>query len=146
MDSSKHIQFLQTAYAGALADAALQYGKEGILAGITDRKRQENIGYGKVRAAQFGIAKPEEVFLRLEELFGCASWTITNDSSGFAARTNGCKLCAIAKKTGAPSPCHLFCLDPMEGMVKGLNGNAEFIVKETLWEGTGCSIVVKLKE
>jgi hypothetical protein len=146
MDNDKHVQFLQTAYAGALADAVLQYGKEGILASITDRKRQENIGYGKMRAAQFSITKPEEVFLKLADLFGCARWNITSNSEGFVALANDCRLCAIAKKIGAPSPCHLYCVDPMEGMVKALNNDAEFAVEETLWEGSKCSILVNLRE
>ena len=146
MDIEKHVQFLQSAYTGALADAVLQYGKEGVLASITDRKRQENIGSGKIRAAQFGITKPEEVFIKLAELFGCASWSITNNSNGFVAQTSGCKLCAIAKKIGAPSPCHLYGLDPMEGMVRALKSDAEFAVEETLWEGSKCNILVNLRE
>jgi len=146
MDIEKHVQFLQMAYAGAMADTVLQFEKEGVLAGITDRKRQENIYSGKVRAAQFGITKPEEVFLKLAELFGCASWNITSNSNGLIAQTSGCKLCAIAKKIGAPSPCRLYCLDPMEGMVKALKGDADFAVEETLWEGSKCSILVNLGE
>ena len=146
MDSGKHIQSLQMAYAGALADAVLQFGKAGVLASITDRKRQENIGYGKMRASQFGITKPEEVFLRLAELFGCASWNINSNSEGFVALANECRPCAIAKKIGASSPCYLYCLDPMEGMVKALKSDAEFAVEETLWEGSKCSILVKLRK
>jgi len=146
MDIDKHVQFLQTAYAGALADAVLQYGEEGVLASITDRKRQENIGSGKLRAAQFGITKPEEVFLKLAELFGCASWNITSNSNGFVAQTSGCKLCAIARKIGAPSPCHLYCLDPMEGMVKAVRDDTSFTVEETLWEGSRCRVRVSLRE
>jgi hypothetical protein len=144
MDSSKQVQILQMAYAGALADTALQYEKEGVLASVADRKRQEAIGSGKARAAQFGAMKPEEVFLKLAELFGCANWSITSDSNGFAARTNVCRLSAIAKKIGAPSPCHLYCLDPMEGMVKGLKSGADFTVEGTLWEGQNCSVRVNL--
>ena len=112
MDIEKHVQFLQTAYTGALADAVLQYGKEGVLASITDRKRQENIGSGKIRAAQFGITKPEEVFIKLAELFGCASWSITNNSNGFVAQTSGCKLCAIAKKLALPAYATSIALTP----------------------------------
>ena len=145
MDIDKHVQFLQMAYAGALADAVLQYGKEGVLASITDRKRQENIGSGKIRAAQFGITKPEEVFIKLAVLFGCASWSITSNSDGFVARTSNCRLCAIAKKIGAPNPCYLYCLDPMEGMVKALNSDTDFAVEETLWESSKCSIRVNLR-
>jgi hypothetical protein len=142
MDVDKHVQFLQMAYAGALADTVLQFNKEGILSGITDRKRRENLGSGKMRAAQFGIITPEEVFVKISGLFGCASWDITGNPDGFIAQANGCKLCAIAKKINAPSPCHLYCLDPMEGMVKALKENAEFAVEETLWEGSKCKIRV----
>ncbi len=146
MDNDKHVQFLQTAYAGALADAVLQFGKEGILSGIIDRKRRENIISGKIRAAQFGITKPEEVFLKLAELFGCANWNISSNSDGFIARTNSCRLCAIAKKIGALSPCHLYCLDPMEGMVKAIKDDVTFTVEETLWEDSRCTVRVSRKE
>ena len=146
MDSGQHIRLLQTAYAGALADATLQFGKEGVLPGITDRKRQENIVSGRMRAGQFGITKPEEVFLRLSELFGCANWDISNNHDGFTARTNSCMLCAIAKKTGAPSPCRLYCLDPMEGLLKGIEEKADFVVRDTLWASSECNIQVVLGE
>lgn len=142
MEINQHIQFLQTAYAGALADSVLQYSKEGVLASITDRKRQENMNLGKIRAFQFAINKPEEVFLKLGQMFGCANWNITSDTDGITAQTNGCKLCVIAKRIGAPSPCHLYCLDPMEGMVRGLKVNARYTVEETLWEGKSCRVRV----
>lgn len=146
MDSGQHVRFLQTAYAGALADSALQFEKEGILQKITDRKCQEDIISGKIRAAQFGITKPDEVFFKLSELFGCASWDISNSPHGFTARTNKCMLCAIAKKIGAPSPCHLYCLDPMEGLVKAVVEGADFIIRSTLWENSECQIQVITKE
>jgi len=146
MDSGQHVRFLQTAYAGAMTDSALQFEKEGVLQKITDRKRQGAIITGKTRAAQFGISKPDEVFSRLSELFGCANWDISNTGDGFTARANTCMLCAIAKKTGAPSPCHLYCLDPMEGLVKAVTENADFIIRSTLWENSECHIQVATKE
>ena len=143
MESDKQIQILQMAYASVLADAVLQLHKEGILERVTERKHLEQFTTGKLRAAQFGITTPEEVFLKLAELFGCAKWIITRDSSGFLAQTNSCLLCAIAKKIGAPNPCHLYCLDPMEGMIRAIKSDADFSVKETLWDGTKCMISVK---
>lgn len=143
MDSNQQVQFLQMAYAGVLADAVLQFSKEGILTAITSRKRQEQLATGKLRAAQFGITKPEEVFLKLSELFGCAQWEIVNSpTGGFIAQTGSCKLCAIAKKIGAPSPCHIYCLDPMEGLVKAIKSDAVYTVEETLWEGHRCRVKV----
>jgi hypothetical protein len=145
MDTDRHIKTLQTAYAGALADTALQYEKEGVLETVTDRKRREGIASGKVRAAQFGITDPEEAFLKTAELFGCAKWNITGNPEGFVAQTQSCLLAAIAKKIGAPCPCHLYCLDPMEGMIKALNGRLIFTVEETLWDGAECSIRLSAK-
>jgi hypothetical protein len=37
----------------------------------------------------------------------------------------------------------LHCLDPMEGMVKGLEPGAGFYVRETLWDGRKCRIDVE---
>jgi hypothetical protein len=142
MDTSKHIQVLQMAYAGALADAVLQMGREGVLDSVTARKREEQLSSGKMRAAQFGITRPEEAFLKLYEIFGCSNWKITPDANGFTAQTSTCMLCAMAKKLGAPSPCNLYCLNPMEGIVKAVKSGAEYRVEETLWDGTRCSVRV----
>jgi hypothetical protein len=140
MDTDKHVKTLQMAYAGALADTLLQYGKEGVLEGVTERKRREGIASGKMRAAQFGITNPEEAFLKTAELFGCAKWNITGNHGGFVAQTQSCLLAAIAKKIGAPCPCHLYCLDPMEGMITALGDRLIFTIEETLWDGAACRI------
>jgi len=79
MDANKQVLMLQMAYAGALADAVLQLNKESVLINVTERKRREQLATGTMHAAQFGIAKPEEVFLKLAELFGCAQWEIINN-------------------------------------------------------------------
>jgi len=144
MDTDKQVQILQMAYAGALADAVFQFNKENILERVIERKRQEQIISGKIRAAQFGITTPEEVFLRLSQIFNCAQWHITDQpNGGFNAQAVSCKLCAIARKIGAPSPCHLYCLDPMEGMIRAVKNDAAFLVEETLWDGTQCWINVR---
>ncbi len=141
MDSNKQVQFLQMAYAGVLADAVLQLNKEGVLSRVTERKRREQFATGTMKAKQFGITKPEEVFLKLSEIFACARWEIVNSPvNGFIAQANSCKLCAIAKNIGAPSPCHLYCLDPMEGLVKAVKTDAVYTVEETLWEGHRCLV------
>ncbi len=96
-----------------------------------------------MNADRFGITKPEEVFIRLSEIFNCASWEIISEPGGFSAEAKACKLCGFAKKIGAQKPCNLYCLDPMEGMVKGLDNNLNFIVQETLWDGQKCKVEVK---
>src|SRR5210317_531361 len=142
MQNEKKIQLLQLTYAAVLADAADQFAKENILQNVIQRKKAEQMATGKMKAEQFGITSPEAVFTRLAEIFNCAAWEIQNAEKKFLAETTTCKLCAIAKKINAPAPCYLYCLDPMEGMVKGLNPHATFTVEETLWNGEKCRVLI----
>ncbi|MDI9494902.1 MAG: L-2-amino-thiazoline-4-carboxylic acid hydrolase [Bacillota bacterium] len=146
MGLEQKFKMLQMIYAGALTDFVLRMGKEGILEKVTLEKREEQMLNGKIRAAQFGIEKPEGVFLVLSDLFGCADWTVERNDEGIKAQATKCMLCAMAKKTGAQSPCNIFCLDPMEGMMRGLNPDIEFDVRETLWSGQKCTVNVTKKE
>ena len=59
---------------------------------------------------------------------------------GFSAESSSCILCGLAKKRKAPSPCMLYCLDPMEGLVKGVEPNAGFSVEDTLWHGKNAKL------
>ena len=142
MQNEKDIQLLQLTYAAVLADATNQFAKENILQTVTQRKKAEQMATGKMKAAQFGITSPEAVFTRLAEVFNCAAWEIRNEEEKFVAEAKTCKLCGIAKKINAPAPCYLYCLDPMEGMVKGFDPHATFAVEETLWEGKKCRVRV----
>ena len=140
MELEQKVKLLQTIYAGALADSVFRMGNEGILEKVTSEKREEQIQIGKYRATQFGIEKPEEVFLKLSELLGCANWAVESDNEDFRAEATKCMLCAIAKKMGAQSPCNVFCLDPMEGMIRGIAPDYRFDVNETLWSGQKCEV------
>lgn len=144
MESVDKVRVLQALYAGALADAVQRMGNEGILEKVTQQKRGEQMLNGKARAAQLGIAQPEEVFTKLSELMGCADWTVSPSAAqnSFTAKASRCLLCAMAKKLGAQSPCHIYCLDPMEGMVRGLDSGLSFDVRETLFEGDHCQVAI----
>lgn len=143
MDIAKKLQLVQMAYVGIVADSVLQLGREGVLEKVTERKKAEQMAMGKAKVDYYGIHAPEDVFLNLSEVFNCADWKIRPGANGFTAEAADCKLCATAKRIGAPSPCNIYCLNPMEGMVKGLNPNALFEVKETLWSGQRCRVEVK---
>ncbi len=142
MDLEKKTQLLQAFYAGVLADSVLRLGNEGVLERVTVQKRKEQMATGKARASQMGINSPEQVFTFLSEVFACANWQISAQPNGFVALTPSCRLCAIAKRMGAPSPCDVHCLAPMEGMVKGISPESGFDVKETLWNGAECRVEV----
>lgn len=143
MEPEKKAKTLQMVYAAALADTVLRLGREGVLEKVTAQKRAEQMATGTQRAAQFGISSTEEAFAKLAELFECANWRTEREGNTVKARSSQCMLCALAKKMGAQSPCHIYCLDAMEGMVKGLTPGAEFIAEETLYEGTACRVIVK---
>ena len=143
METVKKLHLLQQFYAGVIADAVLQFEKEGVLKNVIERKRKEQMERGALKAAQLGITTTENVFQNLSQIFGCANWTINSEKQGFTAEAKSCLLCGFAKKMGAPSPCNLYCLDPMEGMVKGLSENAVFCVEKTLWDSDRCRVNVK---
>lgn len=143
MDLEKRVQILEFAYAGVLADATNCFGREGILEKVTEEKKKMQMALGKQQTERYGVQKPDEVFTKLAEIFNCASWEINHDEDGFIAESKVCKLCAIAKRMGTSSPCFIYCLNPMEGMVKGINPNAIYEVMETMWDGEKCRVAVK---
>ena len=147
MELLEKVRSLQVIYAGALADSVLRLGNEGVLEKVTEQKRKEQLVSGKVRVSQMDISSTDEVFLKLSDLMGCADWTIEPDENGggFTAIASRCLLCAMAKKIGAQSPCRMYCLNPMEGMVKGLSENVSFDVQSTLYENTQCRVSIKVE-
>ena len=110
MELLEKVRTLQMIYAGALADTVKRLGNEGMLEKITQQKRSEQLASGKMRAAQMGMVQEQDVFIKLADLMGCADWSIAEhgDNSGFTATASRCMLCAMAKKFGAQSPCHIY--------------------------------------
>ena len=145
MEALEKVRVLQAVYAGALADSVLRLGNEGVLEKVTKQKKNEQLACGKARAAQLGIASPEEVFIKLSDLMGCADWSVADDASGsgFTATATRCMLCSLSKRMGTQSPCRIYCLDPIEGMVKGLLADADFDVQSTLYESSQCCVLIK---
>ncbi|KJR45461.1 hypothetical protein UF75_4137 [Desulfosporosinus sp. I2] len=142
MDLEKRVRVLENVYVGVLVDAVKRFSDEGILGKVREKKRSEQMLFGNEKAKQFGIEKQEDVFSWVSEIFNCAVWEISQEPYGFSAETSACKLCALAKRLSTESPCNLYCLDVMEGMVKGLAPKGKFIVRETLWGGQKCKIDV----
>ncbi len=143
MEKNELIRLLRRTYAYVLADATRQFAQEGVLAKVTARKREEQLATGAAKAAQFGIRSVEEVFTTLSACLDCADWTVTSNGGAVSAEATRCMLCGLAKQMDAPSPCRLYCLDPMEGLAKGLDPQAEFVVQETLWDGGRCKVEVR---
>jgi hypothetical protein len=143
METARHIRILQLTYAAQLADAVHQLARAGVLEQVTSERRATRRAAGAAQAAQLGITAPAEAFTTSAELFGCADWTVTGDGDqALVASARHCLLCGMAKKAGAPSPCSLYCLDPIEAMVEGVAPGAGFEVDETLFDGERCRVRV----
>jgi hypothetical protein len=144
MDTAQHIRLLQLTYAAQLADATRHYGLAGILDRVTAERRAQRLAAGATQAAQLGVKDAPGAFTVSADLFGCADWAVAPEEAdgAFEATAGRCLLCAMVKKAGGASPCRLFCLDPMEGMVKGVAPGTEFEVLDTLFEGARCRVRV----
>jgi hypothetical protein len=146
MEPVQHIRILQHAYAAQLADATTRYGKAGILEQVTEERRAARLSSGAVKAAaKMGVTEPAAAFTTSAGLFGCADWTVAPDDDGFVATASRCLLCALVKQMAGPSPCRLFCLDPIEGMIVGLAPDAAVDVQETLYDGGACRVRVQAR-
>lgn len=135
-------KFLQLAYANLMAETAAQFTKHGILEKVQKEKYLQQLSTGKGKAAAMGITNPKEVFETVSSTFGCANWEVKEYSSEITAETSNCMLCALAKKYNSNSPCKLYCLNPLESLVKGLDPALEFHVKSTLFESMKCEVTV----
>ena len=146
MDTRQHLRLLQVTYAAQLADAVTRYGQAGILDQVTAAKRVERRAGGATQAAQLGITTPEAAFTTSAEIFGCADWTAGEArGGGVEAHATHCLLCAMVRKLDGPSPCRLFCLDPIEAMVVGLQPDTQLEVEETLFDGEQCRVRVRTR-
>ena len=132
------VKMLQLFYAGALVDALRQYDVFGITDTVEEKKQQEQRAAAPRQLAQLNFDSPQAIFNGMRELFGCANWQTNSDNDGVTAVTRSCLLCALAKKTGAPRPCAMFCINPTRAFAEALEPAHTLEVKATLWDGDGC--------
>lgn len=140
MENHDKVKALQAAYAGALADMVLRVGREGVLDKVTADKKAELAQTAALRVKQMNVQKPEDVIVNTSALFGCANWTVTERDGGFSAEATQCMLCAIARRLGAPSPCRIYCLDPMEAMIRAADPSLDVRTEGTLYDGPSCRL------
>ncbi len=146
MTTEERLKSLQRIYIAFYADTIKQYGDEGILEKVTAQKREQQLLNAKSMVAQFGAATVKDIFQNVREIFNCANWEVCETQNETVATATGCPLCVYAKKIGTQNPCDIFCLNPLEAMVKGLDEELSFKVSETLWDGKQCIISIKKYE
>ena len=139
------LKTLQMYYAAVLAETVTHYGENGILDKVTKHKQAEQMKNGAESAMRFGVKEPRQVFQKVQDTFGCSNWKCTDTEDGFIAVATSCMLCAISKKMGNFSPCQIFCLSPIDAMLKAISPKAGFSVMDTLWDSNECRVNIKLE-
>lgn len=142
MNTDEHLFLMRNFYTGLQAETMARYAKAGILNEIEKERKALSLVSGERNAKMLGVAKPEEAFTKPASIVDCASWEITGSRNSLIAVCNGCKLAAMCKKLETPSPCRMYCLNAIEGMIKALKPEALFNAKSTLWSEENCTVEV----
>ncbi len=138
MEQQMKINTLRQVILIQAVEALRNYTEQGVLDKVIADKQKRDIRDGANRAKLFGITKPEQILALNSELYDCAVWDIKNDGEDVVAVADSCKMCTMVKDAGLPSPCALFCINPVDGVVRGVTGNYKLKVEETLWNGDCC--------
>ena len=97
-----------------------------------------------------GVTKPEEAFTKPAAIVDCASWKISRNENGLIAVCVGCKLAAMCKRLKTPSPCRMYCMSAIEGMIELRNqmylsrANGTAPNNRESWEVELCLLVKRL--
>lgn len=142
MTDKQDITILRNLFTGLQAETISRYAKAGILNDIEGERVELSLASGEKSCQMLGVTRPEEAFLRPAEIVECASWDIASNENGLNAISSGCKLAAICKKLETPPPCSMYCLSPIEGMIKALKPEANFNVRSTLFSEKNCTVEV----
>ena len=142
MTNEQKLSAVRRLFTTLQAETISRYSKAGIFADIERERIELSLALGENNAKMLGVTKPEEAFTIPSAIVDCALWDISSNGNCLKAISSGCKLAAMCKKLEAPSPCRMYCLSAIEGMIKALKPAALFTVKSTLWSGTNCTIVV----
>ena len=142
MSVDRNLFIMRNLYIGLLAETMARYAKAGVLEEIEKEKRNNSLAMGGTNAKVLGATTLAEVFTGPASVVECASWDVTQTAGGVKAVCTGCKLVGMCKKLNTPSPCRMYCLNAIEGMVKAIKRDAEFNVESTLWDGASCIVEV----
>ena len=142
MNSKQNLSVLRSLYTRLQAETMTRYARAGILDYIEKDRMKLSLASGENNAQMLGVTKPEEAFTKPAAIVDCASWEISSNRNDLIAVCVSCKLAAMCKKLETPSPCRIYCLSAIEGMIKVLKSEVLFTVKSTLWSGEDCTVEV----
>lgn len=146
MKTEQKLAIMQNTYVASVAETVNAYEKLKVIEYIVDKKKERLTDTAIAVNAQLGVKTPQDVFLLMSEVFGCADWKVEEKSDGFTAVSKSCKLCALSKRMGGANPCSGWCLNPMRAMVKAIADSLDFTVVSTLMDGKCCRIDLRYKK
>jgi hypothetical protein len=76
MDIEKRLAMLQYTYAASIAETVNTYDKLKVLDTIVARRKERQAQTAPYLNQQLGIESVEDVFYKLSEIYGCASWSV----------------------------------------------------------------------
>lgn len=146
MEIEKRFALLQNTYAASIAETVNTYERLGVLHAIVEKRKERQAQTAPILNQQLGVEAVEDVFYKLSEIYGCASWSVEKTDHGYIATAAACKLCALSKKMGGADPCNGWCLDPMFAMIvaTGKVDADSIIVESTLMAGDICKVFVNI--
>jgi hypothetical protein len=142
MKIEQYLSVLRNLYTRLQAETMARYARAGILNDTEKDRVKLSLASGESNTQMLGVAKPEEAFTKPAAIVDCASWEISSHGNDLIAVCVSCKLAAMCKKLETPSPCRMYCLSGIEGMVKAVKPESVFTVKSTLWSGKNCTVAV----
>ncbi len=142
MNIDRNLSLMRGLYISLLAETMVRYARAGALEEIENERRSTSLASGEMANQMLGVTTPAEAFTTPASIAECAAWEITEIKTGLVASCQGCKLIQLCRNLDAPSPCRMYCLNPIEGMIKALIPAARFEVKSTLWSGDNCTVEV----
>ena len=142
MESEKKLAVMRNLYTGLQAETIMRYAKAGIFEEVEKERIELSLTSGGRNAERLAIENAREAFAKPASITDCAFWEIEERDNSLTAVCTGCKLIGMCKQMQTPSPCKMYCLSPIEGMIKALKPGAYFRVVSTLYDGENCTVRV----
>lgn len=139
------LMVMRNFYVALAVDSLKRYEKHGILDDIIEEKKAELPHVAPILTQQLGMNSAEEVFEKMTTIFECANWSVTKTENGIRATATQCQMCNMAKQQNTASPCQIYCLNPLEAMVKSVAPEALFEVVNNLYDDNCCRVEVTLQ-
>lgn len=146
MTQKEKISVLQLVFAGQIIKEFELIRKKYALTTLLKNEERNALRAAPGRLKQLGLHSVPGVFNFISTVPGFAQWRKRISGNKRTYVTEACKLRDIARYTGCPQPCKLYCIVPIEALLKGLDRRYSIEVQSTLWDGEHCSFIINMQK